>query len=208
MPSGLSPQRTFEQLWWARGCEFVAGVDEVGRGCLAGPVVAAAVMLPRECDLPTVRDSKQLTSDARARCAEQIRALAIAHAVAFVDVATIDRINIRGASLHAFAIAIALLAPAPHAVLLDGRDVAPIALPQQSIVAGDAKELCIAAASVLAKVARDEFMAAQQIEFPEFSFAAHKGYPTPAHQRELLAHGPTILHRRSFAPVAAALHRV
>lgn len=191
----------YEREYWTQGLHYIAGVDEVGRGCLAGPVVAAAVILPVECVLPGVRDSKTLSPTARQIADAAIRQVALAVAVAAVASPIIDAINIRQASLQAMAEAIAQLPLRPQQLLIDGRDAVTVGVPQQSIVKGDALSLSIAAASIVAKVYRDRLMAALAAEYPGFSFDVHKGYPTAQHLAELRCHGATAIHRYSFAPV-------
>jgi ribonuclease HII len=190
-----------ERHWYARGLTHLAGVDEVGRGCLAGPVYAAAVILPPNFDLPHLNDSKKLKSVQREVLSVQIQRQAIAWRVAKVEVEEIDRINIFRASLRAIALALEGLSVRPERVLVDGNFPAPVDLPQTTLVKGDQRSASIAAASIIAKVARDRFMAGLEKIYPKFSFGRHKGYGTAKHLEELKTHGPTPLHRRSFAPV-------
>lgn len=190
-----------ERHWYAQGLTRLAGVDEVGRGCLAGPVYAAAVILPPTFDLPHLNDSKRLNPLQREVLFAKIQQQAIAWRVARVEVEEIDRINIFHASLKAMAIALNGLAVKPDRVLVDGNFAAPVDFPQSPLVKGDARSASIAAASIIAKVIRDRFMAQQEKLYPKFSFARHKGYGTARHLEELKVHGPTPLHRRSFAPV-------
>lgn len=187
------------------GALRIAGVDEVGRGPLFGPVVAAAVILPRGCHLPGLNDSKQVTEKKRIALEEDIRAQAVAWAIAAVDAATIDRINIRQASLLAMRKAVDQLALSPDYLLIDGRDNIHWTGPQQAVIKGDATSISIAAASVLAKVHRDRLMVELDREFPGYGLAHHKGYPCPSHKEALARLGPTPLHRRSFLPVAQAV---
>ncbi|MGA8041368.1 MAG: ribonuclease HII [Terracidiphilus sp.] len=189
------------------GALRIAGVDEVGRGPLFGPVVAAAVILPRGCHLPGLNDSKQVTEKKRIALEEEIRAQAVAWAIAAVDAATIDRINIRQASLLAMHKAVDQLALSPDYLLIDGRDNIHWTGPQQAVIKGDATSISIAAASVLAKVHRDRLMVELDREFPGYGLARHKGYPCPSHKEALARLGPTPLHRRSFLPVAQAVLR-
>jgi ribonuclease HII len=184
----------------------VAGVDEVGRGPLAGPVVAAAVILDPQCDIAGLADSKRLTANKRTRIASMIREQAIAYAVAMVDATVIDEINILQASLQAMHEAVSQLAVTPRHLLIDGsRCPAQLPCPATAIVRGDAGIRPIAAASILAKVARDHFMEEIALQYPGYGFASHKGYPTVAHRQALQRLGPCPLHRRSFAPVRQAL---
>jgi len=182
------------------------GVDEVGRGCVAGPVVAAAVVLPERPRLAGLDDSKQLPRAERERLAIEIRAQAIAWAFAFVGPRGIERHNIRGASLIAMRRAVHRAVrrfPGPAFVLVDGVDVIPgVDLPQRSVIEGDGTSLAIAAASVLAKTVRDAFMIRLGLEFPLYGFERHKGYGTEEHLEALDVHGPCTWHRYTFSPVA------
>lgn len=198
----LDPDLAEERLLWARGHRFVAGVDEVGRGCLAGPVVAAAVILPRDWLPDGLRDSKLLDAAARERLAVGIRARAIAWSVAAVEAELIDRLNILRATILATTLAAARLAIRPDALLLDALPLPDVAVPQRVLV--DADRLCasVAAASVVAKVARDRFMTAMDGRYPGYGFASHKGYASPEHRNALEARGASPLHRRSFAALA------
>jgi ribonuclease HII len=183
----------------------IAGVDEAGRGPLAGPVVAAAVVLDPNRPIEGLRDSKQLTPARRRDLATRIRADALAFAVAQASVAEIDRLNILQASLLAMRRAIEALQPVVDLVLVDGNRVPPIAIASRAIVGGDAIEPAISAASILAKTHRDALMRALHRRYPEYGFARHFGYPTPQHLARLNALGPCAVHRRSFAPVRALL---
>jgi ribonuclease HII len=193
-----------EEAARARGSLRIAGIDEVGRGPLFGPVVAAAVILPRGCRLQDLNDSKKLTEKKRAELDVEIRASAVAWAVAQADAATIDRINIRQASLEAMRRAVQQLALSPDFLLIDGRDTIDWAGPQQAVIHGDAISFSIAAASVLAKVHRDRLLVEFDRAYPGYGLAQHKGYPCPAHLEALKRLGPTPLHRKSFHPVAQA----
>jgi ribonuclease HII len=183
----------------------IAGVDEAGRGPLAGPVVAAAVVLDPNRPIEGLRDSKQLTPTQRRELATRIRADALAFAVAQASVAEIDRLNILQASLLAMSRAIEALRPVVDLVLVDGNRVPPIAIASRAIVGGDAIEPAISAASILAKTHRDALMRALHRRYPEYGFSRHFGYPTPQHLARLNALGPCAVHRRSFAPVRALL---
>jgi len=187
-----------------RGALRIAGLDEVGRGPLFGPVVAAAVILAPGCRLQDLTDSKQLPEKRRNQLDVEIRASAVAWAIAAVDAETIDRINIRRASLLAMRRAVEQLALSPDFLLIDGRDTIDWDCPQQAVIRGDGISLSIAAASVLAKVHRDRLLVELDREFPGYGLADHKGYPCPAHKAALQLLGPTPLHRRSFQPVAQA----
>ncbi len=203
---GMGPTPTLEQeeRFWAQGMRRVAGVDEAGRGALAGPVVAAAVILPHGCALEgiwaAVRDSKSLPAARRAALAERIRAEAAAWAVGVVDCGAIDACGIAQASRQAMVAAVQALAPAPDALLIDWVRLPEIALPQQSLARADATIVSVAAASILAKVHRDGLMVALDAAAPGYGFAAHKGYGTAAHHAAIERLGPCSQHRRSFAP--------
>lgn len=185
-----------------RGALRIAGLDEVGRGPMFGPVVAAAVILPRACSLQGLTDSKKLSEKARDRFDLEIRANAIAWSVAVVDVETIDRINIRRASLLAMRLAVEQLALGPDYLLIDGIDTIDWPCEQQSVIQGDAISLSIAAASVLAKVHRDRMLVELDSQYPGYGLARHKGYCSAEHMAALKRLGPTPLHRKSFSPVA------
>jgi ribonuclease HII len=182
----------------------VCGVDEAGRGPLAGAVVAAAVILDPRVAIAGLRDSKQLSPARREVLAGLIRARALAWAVGLASVEEIDRLNILRASLLAMRRAVEALDPPADAALIDGNVLPPLQLRMQAIVGGDATEPAISAASILAKTHRDAMMCALHTDFPGYGFARHFGYPTPEHLRLLRALGPCPAHRRSFAPVAAA----
>jgi ribonuclease HII len=185
-----------------QGAMRIAGLDEVGRGPLFGPVVAAAVILAPRCRLEGLTDSKKLTEKKRTEFEIQIRANAVAWAIASVDVETIDRINIRRASLLAMRLAVEQLALSPDYLLIDGIDTIEWPCPQRPIIQGDATSLSIAAASVLAKVHRDRLLVELDSQFPGYGLASHKGYGSAEHLAALARLGPTPLHRRSFHPVA------
>lgn len=183
----------------------VAGVDEVGRGPLAGPVVAAAVILHPDRPIRGLRDSKQLTAEEREELAEKVRRRALAWAVAWADHEEIDRLNILQASLLAMARAVAALSVEPHEVQVDGNQIPPVTLPVTAIVMGDSKVKAISAASILAKVERDAAMLRLHVLYPQYGFDEHKGYSTPQHLDALQRHGACAIHRRSFAPVQRCL---
>jgi ribonuclease HII len=195
---------TLEEDARRRGARRIAGVDEVGRGPLFGPVVAAAVILAPGFQLDGLNDSKKLSEKKRLAFDQEIRAHAVSWSVAAVDAATIDRINIRQASLEAMRRAVQQLALSPDFLLIDGRDTIDWECPQQAVIRGDATSFSIAAASVLAKVHRDRLLVELDREFPGYGLAQHKGYPCPAHKAALERLGPTPLHRKSFQPVAQA----
>ena len=195
---------TLEEAARKLGALRIAGLDEVGRGPLFGPVVAAAVILPRGCRLQDLTDSKKLSEKKRNELDVEIRANAVAWAIAAVDAETIDRINIRQASLLAMRLAVEQLALSPDFLLIDGRDTIAWDCTQQAVIKGDGTSFSIAAASVLAKVHRDRLIVELDGKFPGYGLAQHKGYPCPAHLAALEMLGPTPLHRRSYHPVAQA----
>jgi ribonuclease HII len=186
----------------------VAGVDEAGRGPLAGPVMAAAVILHPDRPIRGIKDSKQLTAEAREELAHLVRSRALAWAVAWADHEEIDRINILRASLLAMARAVAALSIEPHEVQVDGNQLPPVKLPVTAIIGGDGKVKAIGAASILAKVERDAAMVRLHALYPQYGFHEHKGYSTPAHLDALQRHGACAIHRRSFAPVQRCLQMV
>lgn len=181
------------------------GVDEAGRGPLAGPVYAAAVILDPARPIPGVADSKTLSEPKRERLAEEIRRQAVAWSVASASVEEIDRLNILQATLLAMARAVAGLSVRPNEVLVDGNRCPPLDIPARAIVGGDAKVAAISAASILAKTARDAEMRQLHQRYPAYGLDRHKGYGTAEHLAALRAHGPAPFHRRSFAPVRELL---
>jgi len=191
----------------AEGARHVAGVDEVGVGPLAGPLVAAAVILPRDAELPGLDDSKRLSRAQRERLDGAIRAQAVAFAIAEVSTEEVDRINVLQASLLAMRRAVETLGVRPDHVLVDAHRIPGIAVPQTSIVSGDALDGSIAAASILAKVHRDAIMRGLDALHPGYGFARHKGYATREHLRALERLGATPIHRRSTAPVERCANR-
>ena len=200
------PDLSLETDYRAAGHTLIAGVDEAGRGPLAGPVSAAAVILPprltgQEEWLKSIDDSKRLTAARREAAAAVIRQRALSWAVAQVEPADIDRAGIGPAVRNAMLAAVADLAPPPDALLLDWVPLRHCPLPCRTIVKGDAKSLSIAAASILAKVTRDALMRDADRRYPGYGFARHKGYATAEHRRCLAEKGPTPLHRRSFRPL-------
>lgn len=184
----------------------MAGADEAGRGALFGRVYAAAVILNFEQPIDGLADSKILAAARREQLAEEIRSKAAAWAVAWAEADEIDRINIYQASRLAIGRAVRKLKPGPDYLLIDALKV-DVDLPQESIIKGDAKVASIAAASILAKVARDEWVEAADLKYPGYGLSRHKGYATPEHQAALMRLGPTGLHRRSYAPVRESMQR-
>jgi ribonuclease HII len=200
----LAPNFAEERSLWLQGLELVAGIDEVGRGPLAGPVVAAAVILSPSSDfrwLFHVRDSKQLSPADRRELATYIWRDAIAIGVGFVSHTAIDRLRIAEATRQAMMRAVGELSMRPQYLIIDALSLPACSLPQKGIIGGDARCISIASASIVAKVARDRYMEGQDRRFSGYDFARNKGYPTPRHLEALHRLGPCDLHRRSFAPV-------
>jgi len=191
----------FERSLWDHDLDLVAGLDEVGRGCLAGPVVAAAVILSPDIHLPGVRDSKVLSSKQRKVLNMAIREKALAVSVAQVESAEIDRINILRASLKAMAQAVDNLDLRPRALLIDGNQPIPHTLPQKTLVKGDQRSLSVAAASIVAKVFRDSLMEEMHRNYPNYNFAGNKGYATSEHRKAIKLYGCCPIHRRTFKGV-------
>lgn len=205
---GRRPNLKFEWARWQDGVELVAGVDEVGRGPLAGPVAAGAVILPPNVRaagrfrwLKRVNDSKQLTALQREQLVDDIVEHSLAAAVAFIPVEQIDRIGIAEASRQAMLAAVGDLRVRPGHLLIDGFGIKACSLPQTAIIDGDAISLSIGCASIIAKVARDRVMQERDADYPAYGFASNKGYATPTHMRAIRTLGPCVLHRRSFSPV-------
>jgi ribonuclease HII len=206
------PDWRVERAFWRTGAEFVAGVDEVGRGPLAGPVVAAAVILPRRPSgevsragwIGRLRDSKQLTPAEREALAPFIAEQAI-WGLGIVSAQVVDQINILQATRLAMRRAVAALPQAPDALIIDGREVVEGPITQRAEVKGDARCASVAAASIIAKVTRDRLMCALDERFPGYGLAEHKGYATPDHREALRRLGYSTIHRLSFAPVRAAV---
>jgi ribonuclease HII len=201
----LKCTQVFEKRAWESGEKLVAGVDEVGRGCLFGPVVAAAVILDPSYRIRKLRDSKLIPAELREELAARIREHSIAIAIASVDVETIDSINIYHASRLAMLQAVTQLTTAPDHLLVDAMVVdypsAEARVAQTKIIHGDALSVSIAAASIIAKVERDRMMRDISDQYPQYDLASNKGYSAPKHLAALKEHGPTPLHRRTFAPV-------
>jgi len=201
----------FERVLWRQGVARIAGVDEAGRGPLAGPVVAAAAILPAKWadsglpgELEGLNDSKQLTKTQREKFFTVLTSCGqVEFAIAQIDAAQIDAVNILQATHRAMNDALAKLTPAPQHALVDGRAVKTLRVPQTAIVKGDARSYSIAAASVLAKVTRDRLMLEFDRQWPVYGFAGHKGYGTTRHLAALATHGPCPIHRKSFAPLKA-----
>jgi ribonuclease HII len=194
----LSRLLSRERRLWKNGARYIAGVDEVGRGPLAGPVVAAAVIFPRDVWIPGIDDSKKLSPSTREALFSDIRDCAVAFGVGVVDQAVIDVINIREASLMAMKSALSQLNPQPDYILVDGNYFRSSSVPFETIIHGDARVCSIAAASIVAKVIRDRLMQGFHLRYPEYGFNRHKGYATKQHIAAIQAFGRCEIHRQSF----------
>ena len=203
----MGPTDIFEVEARRCGYRYIAGLDEAGRGPLAGPVVAAAVILPRCCRLPGLNDSKQLSEAERNRLYAAITTKACIIGVGSASEQEIDGINILEATRLAMRRAILSMSLVPDFLLLDALTIPFVSIPQRAIITGDCLSQSIAAASVIAKVTRDRMMAEYHREYPEYNFLSHKGYCTPEHLRLLKRHGPCAIHRRTFWPVLIRLPR-
>lgn len=192
---------SFERALYMSGYCRVAGVDEVGRGPLAGPVVAACVVLPRQCNVQQFNDSKKLSERRRQELAAEMQKIGADIGIGIVDERQIDTVNILQASLLAMRLAIEQLALQPDYVLVDGRHEVPIVLAQKALIKGDSRSASIGAASIVAKVTRDALMDRYHEEFPVYNFTRHKGYPTAEHRKLIALHGPCRIHRVSFRGV-------
>ncbi len=201
----MGPTEEFERAARLCGYRRIAGIDEAGRGPLAGPVVAAAVVLPVRCRLSGIDDSKQLSEGERARLYAAILEHAVGMGIGSADVGEIDRLNILEATKLAMRRAIDQLAPPPDYLLIDAVTLPGIGIPERPIIKGDTLSLSIAAASIIAKVTRDRLMAEYHDMFPEYDFLSHKGYGTREHLQRLARHGPCSIHRRTFTPVHEAI---
>ncbi|MDD4272764.1 ribonuclease HII [Desulfobacter postgatei] len=191
----------FENQAMLGGYKIIAGVDEAGRGPLAGPVVSAAVVLPENFDIPGINDSKKLSEKKRAALFPVIQSQAIAFGIGIADHGEIDRINILQASLLSMKRAVDDLGLIPDYLLIDGKFTIDSNIDQRPVIKGDTLSLSIAAASILAKVTRDRIMTDLDLQYPEYEFKRHKGYPTKAHKQAILTHGPCPIHRKSFKGV-------
>jgi len=194
------PDYSYERRIWKIG-KLPAGVDEAGRGPLAGPVVAAAVILPKECEINGLNDSKKLSHQKREILYHQIKAVAVSIGVGIIEPDEIDRINILRAALLAMEIAVKKLNPKPDFLLIDGNIRSSLLIPQQAVIGGDSTCNSIAAASIIAKVARDLIMYDYHNIHPEYNFKKHKGYPTKEHYEALRKFGPCPIHRKTFRGV-------
>nr|WP_238326424.1 ribonuclease HII [Desulfuromonas acetoxidans] len=191
----------FERQLRRQGTTLVAGIDEAGRGPLAGPVVAAAVILPEHFDLPGLNDSKKLTEKKREQLFGPIRQQALAVGVGFAHAEEIDEINILQATVQSMCRAVARLKVTPQHLLIDGITPLPLSIDQQTIKKGDSRSLSVAAASVIAKVVRDRMMKVYARHYPDYGFEGHKGYGSARHRQLIAEHGPCPLHRKTFGGV-------
>lgn len=199
MPSSKKPSLTYERLLWNKGMVHVAGIDEAGRGCLAGPVVAAAVILPHGLEIDGVNDSKKLSKDKRETLAYAIQEQALASGIGMCSPEEIDQLNILWAAMEAMRRAAQNLLPTPDFLLIDGNRCFPDSpWPFETIIKGDSKSHTIAAASILAKTTRDAIMQDLAEEYPAYNWTQNVGYPTKDHYAALAEHGITPYHRRSF----------
>ena len=188
----------FELACQQNGYKQIAGIDEAGRGALAGPVIAAAVILPINCSIKGVRDSKQLSPTQRARLFDEIHDVAVSVGVGASDHRVIDRLNILEATLLAMQNAVEKLTPSPDYVLVDGLDLPEVGVVGEAIPKGDSKSYSIAAASIIAKITRDRLMVELDRTYPNYGFSQHKGYPTPQHRQAIAQFGASDIHRRTF----------
>ncbi len=192
------PTLEIEQLLWQNGYRFIAGIDEAGRGPLAGPVVAAAVVFEPGKLIEGVRDSKQLSEKKREALYQVIVDECLAYGIGIVPPEEIDRINIRNATFKAMRKALGAMKQVPDFLLIDGEELPDSLYPQEAIVGGDDKSFTIAAASILAKVTRDRLMREYHLQYPQYHFDRHKGYGTQLHREMILKYGPSPIHRKSF----------
>ena len=198
----MSDMLEYEKKLWDAGYEFVAGVDEAGRGPLAGPVYAAAVIFPKGLVIDGVNDSKKLTEKKREQLYDVIKENAIAYSIVSVDEKEIDEINILNAAMKAFKMALDELSQKADFALLDGNRAPQMDIPYEAVVKGDAKVQAIAAASILAKVERDRYITEMDKIYPQYGFAKHKGYPTKDHKEAVAKYGPSPIHRLTFKGVS------
>ena len=188
----------YERACRENGYNIIAGIDEAGRGALAGPVVAAAVILPADCHIIGINDSKKLTSNQRSELYEEITDIAISVGIGTIDNLQIEQLNILNASLRAMVLAVEKLTVRPDYLLVDGNRYPNINIEGKAITKGDSLSLSIAAASIMAKVTRDRLMIAFDKTFPNYGFKDHKGYPTKQHRQAIAEHGVSDIHRKTF----------
>jgi ribonuclease HII len=200
--------RKYEEKWWKNHCYYIAGVDEAGRGPLAGPVVSAAVIFSDDIQIKGINDSKQLTPEEREALFHEIMEKAVAVGVGYVDNMLIDRINILQSTYLSMLRSIKKLSVMPDIVLVDGYPIPDLPLKQENIIKGDAKSISIAAASIVAKVHRDRIMEFYGMEYPEYDFQSNKGYATKKHVEIVFKKGPCEIHRKTFSPIKEILNRI
>ncbi|MGE3062918.1 MAG: ribonuclease HII [bacterium] len=193
--------RKFEEKWWSNHCYYIAGVDEAGRGPLAGPVVAAAVIFSEDVRIKGINDSKQLTPEEREELYHEIMEKALAVGVGYVDNVLIDKMNILQSTYLSMLRSIKKLPVMPDIVLVDGYPIPDLPVKQENIIKGDAKSISIAAASIVAKVHRDRIMEFYGMEYPEYDFQSNKGYATNKHVETVRRRGPCEIHRKTFSPI-------
>lgn len=194
-------QNYFEDQLYSEGVPSIAGVDEVGRGCLAGPVVAASIILPRDCKIEGINDSKKLSAKKRDELYDLILDSAVAYGIGIISSSEIDKINILQASLKAMKSSVESLMVKPQYLLIDGNQAIDTNIPQKIIIKGDMRSISVSSASIIAKVTRDRMMSEFEKKYPNFKFSIHKGYGTRLHLEELKKYGPTPIHRMTFAKV-------
>lgn len=191
----------YENKYYLNGCKYIAGLDEVGRGPLAGPVVAAAVVFKKDFYIPEINDSKKLSEKKREQLYDIIKENALSYCIAFVDEKEIDELNILNATFKAFEKAVNGLTLVPDITLIDGNRCGEFPTPVETIIKGDSKSMSIAAASILAKVARDRYMTELDKQYPAYNFKKNKGYPTKEHTQAIIEYGPCPIHRLTFKRV-------
>ncbi len=201
----LEAMFSYERKLKEAGCCLIAGMDEAGRGPLAGPLVVAAVILPQDCRLMMLNDSKKLSVQQRERLYDQVKEKAIAVSSIVIGIEMIDTLNIYQATIQGMYQAVRALNPQADGVLIDAVPLPDLTFPNESIIGGDARSASIAAASIIAKVERDRLMLEADLQYPEYGFAKHKGYGTPDHMAAIREYGPCPIHRRSFEPVKSLL---
>ena len=199
---GRKDIHAFERALYQRGYQRIAGVDEAGRGPLAGPVVASAVILPLDCAIVGIMDSKQLTAKQRDVLFDEIREAAVSIGISYMDSKTIDQVNILQATMQAMRESIEQIDPSPDYVIVDGTHIPAVSIPTKAIPKGDSLSQSVAAASIIAKVTRDRLMIELDKVYPQYGFRQHKGYGTDQHRQALIQFGPCPIHRRTFRPVS------
>ena len=200
--------RKYEEKWWKNHFYYIAGVDEVGRGPLAGPVVSASVIFSEDIQIKGINDSKQLTPEEREDLYHEIMEKALAVGVGYVDNVLIDKMNILQSTYLSMLRSLKKLSIMPDVVLVDGYPIPNLPVTQENILQGDAKSISIAAASIVAKIHRDRIMEFYGMEYPEYDFQTNKGYATKKHVEIVFKKGPCEIHRRTFSPVSEVLNRI